>query len=148
MTQTGLMPTSQKVLCGVYALIAAIALILVWSKTFPYVHGSFLEYQRAFWAGTKATGASRTMTVDILMLGASVAILMVIEARRWGIRFVWLYMLAGFFIAISAAFPLFLIARERRMAAVDSPRPAAADSVMLTALCLSLTALSLWVAFS
>jgi len=148
MTQTGLMSTSQKVLCGVYALIAAVALILVWSKTFPYVHGSFIEYQRAFWADTKVTGASRTMTADILMLGASIAILTVTEARRWGVRFVWLYILGSFFIAISAFFPLFLIARERRIAAVDAPRITTSDSVLLALLCLGLTALSLWVDFS
>lgn len=148
MTQPGRMHTSQKVLCGVYALIAAVALILVWSKTFPYVHGSFIEYQRAFWADTKVTGASRTMTADILMLGASIAILMVIEARRWGVRFVWLYILGGFFIAVSAAFPLFLIARERRMAALDAPHINTFESVLLALLCIGITGLSLWVDFS
>ena len=148
MTQTGLMSTSQKVLCGVYALIAAVALILVWSHTFAYTHGSFIEYQRNFWADTKVTGASRTMTADILMLGASIAILMVFEARRWGVRFVWLYILGGSLIALSAFFPLFLIARERRIAAVDAPRITTSDSVLLALLCLGLTALSLWVDFS
>lgn len=65
-----------------------------------------------------------------------------------GVRFVWLYMLGGFFIAVSAAFPLFLIARERRIAAADAPRINTVDSTLLTLLCLGLTALSLWVAFS
>lgn len=148
MTQTGSMPTSRKVVCGVYALIAAVALILVWSRTFPYVHGSFIEYQQAFWADTKATGASRVVTADLLMLGASVVILNVIEARRWGVRFVWLYVLCGFLIAVSVAFPLFLIARERRMAAVDAPSIKTVDSILLALLCLSLTALSLWVDFA
>jgi hypothetical protein len=41
---------------------------------------------------------------------------MVIEARRLGVRLVWLYILAGFLIAISVAFPLFMIARELRVA--------------------------------
>ncbi|MFN8043260.1 MAG: DUF2834 domain-containing protein [Mycobacterium sp.] len=142
------MATSQKVLCGVYALVAAVALIVVWSQTLAYTHGSFIEYQRAFWTDTRATAASRTMTADILMLGSSIAILMVIEARRWGVRFVWLYILGGFFIAVSAAFPLFLIARERRIAGADAPRINTFDSVLVSLLCLGLTALSLWVTFS
>jgi hypothetical protein len=43
---------------------------------------------------------------------------MVIEARRLAIRWVWLYILLGFLVAISVTFPLFLIARERRIAAI------------------------------
>lgn len=58
------------------------------------------------------------------------------------------YVLGALLVAVSVGFPLFLIARERRMAAADAPRVATADSVMLTVLCLALTALSLWVAFS
>ena len=45
---------------------------------------------------------------------------MVVEARRLGIRFVWLYVILGFAIAISVTFPLFLIAREMRLAKTDS----------------------------
>lgn len=141
------MPTSQKVLCGVYALIAAVALILVWSKTFPYVHGSFIEYQRNFWADTKVTGASRALTADILMLNASLVILTLVEARRWGVRFVWLYVLGSSLIAVSVFFPLFLIARERRIAAVDAPLIKTFDSVLLALLCIAITGLSVWVAF-
>ncbi len=40
-----------------------------------------------------------------------------VEARRHAIRFVWIYVAMGFAVAISVAFPLFLIARERRLAA-------------------------------
>ena len=42
------------------------------------------------------------------MLGLAVAILMVIEARRVGVKFVWAYIIGAFAIAISAVFPLFL----------------------------------------
>lgn len=143
------MPNSRKVVCVVYGLIAAVALILVWSRTFPYVHGSFIDYQRAFWADTTATGASRVMTADLLMLNASVAILTVTEARRWGVRFVWLYILGAALVAVSAFFPLFLIARERRMAAAgDASTSKASDSILLALVCLGLTALSIWVDFA
>jgi hypothetical protein len=45
---------------------------------------------------------------------------MVAEARRLGVRFVWLYVILGFAIAISVTFPLFLIARERRLAKLET----------------------------
>ena len=40
---------------------------------------------------------------------------MVIESRRLDIRFPWLYVVFGLLVAISVTFPLFLIARERRL---------------------------------
>ena len=73
---------------------------------------------------------------------------MVTEARRWGVGFVWLYILGGFLIAISAALPLFLIARERRIAASDAARITRFDAVLLALLCIAITGLSLWVDFS
>jgi len=42
---------------------------------------------------------------------------MVVEARRLDIRLPWLYVILGLLIAISVTFPLFLIARERRLGA-------------------------------
>ena len=46
---------------------------------------------------------------------------MVIEARKYGVRFVWAYILVGMYIDISVAFPLFLIARELRMGTSQTP---------------------------
>jgi heme/copper-type cytochrome/quinol oxidase subunit 2 len=45
---------------------------------------------------------------------------MVVEARKLRVSFVWLYVILGFAIAISVTFPLFLIARERRLAKADT----------------------------
>ena len=42
---------------------------------------------------------------------------MVVEARKQGIPYVWAYIAGGMLIAISVTFPLFLIARERTLAA-------------------------------
>jgi hypothetical protein len=38
------------------------------------------------------------------------------EAHRLDIRFVWLYVVLSFVIAVSVMFPLFLIARQRALA--------------------------------
>ena len=50
---------------------------------------------------------------------------MVIEARRLGVKFVWAYIIGGFAIAISAVFPLFLLARELRLEKSDATLAAA-----------------------
>ena len=44
---------------------------------------------------------------------------MVAEARRFGIRFIWIYVVLGALIAISVTAPLFLVARERRLQALQ-----------------------------
>lgn len=52
---------------------------------------------------------------------------MVIEARKHGVRFVWAYIVGGALIAISVTFPLFLLARELRLATTDGARLKAVD---------------------
>ena len=97
---------SRRLLCVVYAVIALVALVATWSQNIVFLRsgGSFL----GFWEATKVNPASRSITADIFLFGLAVAILMVIEARRVGVKFVWGYILGGFLIAISVVFPLFL----------------------------------------
>ena len=139
------MPTSRKVLCAVYAVIAVAALIATWSQTVAYIHSSPADFFVNFWHDAKVTASSRNITADILMFGLSAAVLMVIEARKYGVRFVWLYILGGFFIAVSVTFPLFLIAREVRIGASEPPRLHAIDAVLLAVLAAGLTCLTVWV---
>ena len=47
--------------------------------------------------------------------------------------YVWAYIVGSLLIAISVTFPLFLIARERNLAATDQPNPKALDVIGLTA---------------
>ncbi len=58
-------------------------------------------------------------------------ILMVIEARKLGVKYVWAYILAGFAIAISVTFPLFLLARELRLEKSDATHLRPIDSILL-----------------
>src|SRR6478609_3709693 len=102
---------SRKLLCAAYAAIALVALAATWSQNILFFGGGgFL----GFWDATKANHATRSITVDIALLLLAVAILMVIEARRLGVKFVWAYIIGGFLIAISVTFPLFLLAGELR----------------------------------
>ena len=116
------MTTSRRILCGVYATIAAVALIATWSQNVAYLHSS-AGFLTSFLQDLKVNAATRSITVDILLFFLAAAIFMVIEARKLGIRYVWAYILGGMLIAISVTFPLFLIARERTLATTDRPDP-------------------------
>ncbi len=134
---------SRKLLCAVYAAIALVALVATWSQNILFLSsgGSFF----GFWEATKANPASRSVTVDIALLLLAVAILMVIEARRLGVRFVWAYILGGFLIAISVTFPLFLLARELRLEKSDATELRNVDSILLAALAGFTLAFTIWV---
>jgi hypothetical protein len=137
-------PTASKVLCAVYAVIAIAALVATWSQNAAYFDrpASFLA---AFLNDSRVTPASRSLTADILLFFLSAAVLMVIEARKHGVRFVWLYIAGGVSIAISVTFPLFLIARELRIAKTAPSRPGTADTVGLAVFAIVVAALTIWV---
>jgi hypothetical protein len=138
------MATSSKLLCAVYAAIAIAALIATWSQNAAYFDnpGRFLV---DFLNDSKVTPASRSLTVDIVLFFLAAGILMVVEARKHGVKYVWLYILGGFAIAISVAFPLFLIAREMRIGRTEETRLGAVDTVLLAVFAVVAAGLTIWV---
>lgn len=113
------MTTSQKLVCVFYALVATLALYGTWSQNLQLMTPGMgpLDPFAVFVEQTRVNPASRSITVDIGLFLLATAAFMVIEARRLGVRFVWLYIVFGFLIAISVTFPLFMIAREMRLSA-------------------------------
>ncbi len=107
--------------CYFYAAIALAALYGTWSNNLAYFKPGGHSAGASFLADLAVNHASRSFAIDLGFLLLAAAVLMVVEARRLGVRLPWLYILMGFLVAISVSFPLFLIARERRMA---SPAPA------------------------
>ena len=114
------MTVSHRALCVAYAIIAGLALIGTWGNNLPYVHLGFLGGNAAFWLDTLANPASRSITIDLFFLFLAVFIWMILEARRLRMRGVWLYLVFGLLIAVSVAVPIFLIHRERTLAASPS----------------------------
>jgi hypothetical protein len=127
------MTTTRKILCGIYAAIAAIALVGTWTQNAAYL-GNSAGFLKNFLLDLKTTPASRSITVDIVLFFLAAAIFMVIEARKHGVPFVWAYIVGGMLIAISVTFPLFLIARERKLAATEEPGLKTLDMILLVAL--------------
>lgn len=110
------MTQQQRWLVGFYALIAMVALVATWSQNLFYFQSGESDPGLAFLDATRVNPASRSITVDLALLLLAAVAFMIIEARRLGVRFVWLYIVFGFMIAISVTFPLFMIARELRIA--------------------------------
>jgi hypothetical protein len=138
------LPTASKALCAVYAVISIAALIATWRQNAAYFDnpGRFLV---DFLNDSKVTPASRSLTVDIGLFFLAAGILMVVEARKHGVKFVWLYILGGFAIAISVTFPLFLIAREMRVGRTEETRLGAVDIVLLAMFAVVAAGLTIWV---
>ncbi len=138
------MPTSRKLLCVVYGAIAVAALIATFSQILAYSDkgaGSLL----AFWKDARMLPASRALTSDLMLLGLAAVIFMVVEARKQGIKFVWLYVAASYIVAISAAFPAFLIAREIRISKSDAPGVTATDTILLAVVAILTALLTIWI---
>lgn len=142
-TQVAGLPTSSKALCAVYALTSIAALFATWSQNLAYSDSS--DFVLTFVNDTKATPASRSITVDLFLLAFPAVILMVAEARKHGVKYVWAYVLAGTVTAISVTYPLFLIARELRIAKTDPTVLHRSDTIGLAILAVATAAIVLWV---
>jgi hypothetical protein len=80
-----------------------------------------------------------------VLFSVAAAVLMVIEARKHAVRFVWLYIVGGLLIAISVTFPLFLIARELRIGRKEPTRLGPIDTTALVLAAVASAAFVIWV---
>lgn len=124
------MPISRKALCFVYGLIGLLAFVGTWGNGLPYLSLGVVGSNVAFWRDTLVNPASRFLTLDVFFLALAVFVWMVLEARRLGMRGVWLYLLFGLIVAISVTVPIFLINRERALAAREPSSAAGTLSVL------------------
>jgi hypothetical protein len=96
----------------VYLVLGLVGLVLTWSQNLAYfgpaAAGGFPDFLR----GTVANPGARSIAFDILIVGWSASIWMVIEGRRRRMKGVWLFTVLGWTVAMAFAIPLFLAARE------------------------------------
>jgi Terpene cyclase DEP1 len=115
------MTTKDKLICATYGLIALIALPATWINNIAFMsqptNNSMLDFGRAAYANAAAASLSN----DLFLLAAAAIIFMVIEGRRVGVRYLWVYLLLSPLIAISVTFPLFLLARHLKMTQQPTP---------------------------
>jgi hypothetical protein len=99
-----------------YAVLAALGLLVTaYFNTSYVVHGGNLldpiEFLRHGWLSP----AARSITSDLLIAYAAFAVFAVLESRRIGMRYGWLYPLIALVTAFAFMFPLFLLMRERHL---------------------------------
>jgi Terpene cyclase DEP1 len=151
------MSATSRRLCLVYGVTAVLALFATWHQNLHYVReaNGFVDTNLRFWQATLVNPASISITVDLFLFGLAVTIWQVLEARRLQLRFVWLYVLFGLLIAISFTFPLFLIARELRLAQIANQTATQAgaeppgrlsllDGVLLVSMGLGIAGFAFW----
>ena len=102
----------EKTLCLVYAVIALVALAATWTHNIAFFNQPQNGGALGFYHAIYANPAAASFTNDLLLYAISGCIFMAVEARRVGIRHVWIYIVLSFVIAVSVMFPIFLIARQ------------------------------------
>lgn len=116
------MTRQDRVLSAVYAAIALGALVATWSQNIRFFRQEDNGGLGGFLADAWANPAAASLSNDLMFLAVAAAVLMVVESRRLGIPHVWAYLLFSLLIAVSVTFPLFLLARQRRLAQLrDAP---------------------------
>ena len=96
-----------------YLVVAAIGLVgTAWFNIRSVVESS----GDTFFTARFANPAVSSLSIDLLIVAAAASIFIIIEGRRLGIRWYWVYVVASFVTAIAFTFPLFLAARERHLA--------------------------------
>jgi hypothetical protein len=106
---------TDKLLCGIYAAIAAAALIGTWQQNLAFFALPGDHGVEAFIGAASANPAAASISIDIAFFSLAAFVWMAVEARRLGVRFVWVYIALSCLIAVSVMFPLFLIARQMRL---------------------------------
>ncbi|HSV39185.1 MAG TPA: DUF2834 domain-containing protein [Nocardioidaceae bacterium] len=107
----------------IYYAIAVIGFLGTWSVGLGYVEAGPFGGTADFWDDAlNSSDAARFLTIDILVLGAAIFLMLGLEARRLGIaaKWFWIYLVGSILIGICIFVPLFLAHRERALASAGS----------------------------
>ena len=109
-----------------YLVLAVAGLIGTW-----IFNGMAIAQTNDFVTDLVTSGpAVSSITVDLLVAAVAGSVFIIVEARRLGMRFGWLYVAASALTAFAFTFPLFLAMRQRRLdaRARESAAPAGPPS--------------------
>ena len=110
------MTHSEKFLCAVYAVIAVVALFATWVNNIAFMRDPENWQLSSWYNALYANYLAASFINDLFALGIAVCVFIVVEGMRLKIRYYWLYILLSGPTAISFTFPLFLIARQIKIA--------------------------------
>ena len=107
------MTKTDKHLCVSYALVAIACLIGTQWVLVDYMIGGGSTADAL--AATVDGHAATFVTIDLLGVAVAATAFMIVDGRRNRVPLLWLYVLLVFVVAVSVAFPLYLIARTRTL---------------------------------
>jgi predicted alpha/beta superfamily hydrolase len=94
----------------IYFVLSALGLITAWwLNGIASIEGA--DYLTAWFGST----VDLVLSVDLLIVALAVAVFMIYEAKRLGMKRVWLYFLLSAITALAFTFPLFMAFRERKL---------------------------------
>jgi hypothetical protein len=96
----------------VYVGLAVVGLIGTWTWNIQAI----LQARDFIGDWTLSGPAVSSLTTDLLVAAVAGSILILVEAKRAGIRGGWAFVLGGLVTAFAFTFPLFLAVRERKLA--------------------------------
>jgi hypothetical protein len=123
MTTISRLSKTDKLLCGIYLVLAVAALAFTFGNTIAYMLSEGNGGLTGFFAAGYVNYATSSLTNDLLIVALAATVLTIAEGRRLRVRYLWAYVAAGFVVAISVSFPLFLIARQLKLAAKETSMP-------------------------
>lgn len=113
------MTTRDRALCLCYGLFTVGGfLLMAWlAVDFVLSHGDggLLGVVRDFVRDALATSAGVFIYVDLTLVWIALAVFMVAEGRRLGIRHVWAYIVLAPVLALCVSFPAFMFVRQRKI---------------------------------
>jgi len=95
-----------------YMILAAIGLITAW--VFNGIASVRRENYLSAWFGSPVDWV---LSLDLLIVAVAGSAFMIMEARKLGMKRVWLYIVLSGITAFAFTFPLFLAMRERKLQA-------------------------------
>lgn len=94
-------------------------MIATWSQNIRFLGEEGNGGLGGFIDGMYANAAAASISNDLAFMLLAALVLMAVEGRRVGVRHMWVYYAGSLLIAVSVMFPLFLLARERRLEGAD-----------------------------
>jgi hypothetical protein len=104
-----------------YFIVSIIGLVTAWVfNGIAVVQGQgFSDYMEAWFT----TPLDWVLSLDLLVVAVAGSAFMIMEARKLGMKRVWLYIALSGITAFAFTFPLFLAMRERKLAALHEAAP-------------------------
>ncbi len=102
-----------------YGLLAVLGVILPWRYNVEWMQTSDATGAFDFVRASMANAASTSISLDITVVFLCFSVWVVVEGRRIGMRFAWLFIPYAALVALASAFPLFLLLRTRRLSRTE-----------------------------